>query len=624
VRAGEPVPHVPGRRKPIQHHRPELIQPVLSTTTDCDKKKVPAQLELRGRESLEQRSSPLMYDDSTPAQSREVETANGNAKKLNRLVQETANKLAGKDVTVKPPSDDAFRAGGVHEVWGTIARQAGKSAGGDATRDAITNALADYEAETQAEVWSRLNAVEDLDGDQFDTRRPPDSDQARGLVLLPHLIGRARWVEEWGATKDAHGWLFWDGKRWARTAAAVENLAKKILPREVAARWSNYDAAAEAAKRTNVINALWWIRTDPRVLAHVEELDANPWLLNVDNGTLDLATGILRPHSPADLITRLCPTKHDPAAECPLFRETLNKFQPDSEIQTFFSRHFGSALTGVVSHLKLPILYGVGNNGKSTFTNAMVHVMGSDYAAVLDAEILTDDGSKGGKSDRLYHVAKLHGMRLVIVNELEENCILRGSMLKSLVSTDKMTARRPYGMPFDFYPSHKLAMLTNHKPRLRSTDNGTMRRLALVPFEVQIQPGEDIKDFGERLQAESSGILNWLVEGCMDWQSQNKDAPVPDVIRAATEDYRHEEDLIGRFVADCIKQNPGGFVAGKVVHDTFKHWCESAGIEPMNGTAFGRKLLSIPWIKKSKSGTVKYTGIIINPDWDKGLLQSFE
>lgn len=539
-------------------------------------------------------------------------------KSLDRLVKTLSNKLAGKDVTVKSPAGDEFRAGGKFEHWGVIARQAGKAIDATTARNAITNALADYNSSTQAEVWSRLDT--DTEPDTLNTGRPPDSDMARGMVLLPHLIGRARWVEEW----KEHGWLFWDGKRWARSAAAVENLAKKVLPREVAARWSDYDAAADAAKRANVTNALWWVRTDPRILIRMEDLDSNPWLLNLDNGTLDLMNGSLRPHDPADMITRLCPTRYDTAAECPLFCDTLNKFLPDSEVQTFLFQHFGSALTGIVSHLNLPILYGIGNNGKSTITNALVHVLGSDYAAVLDADILTDDGSRGSKSDKLYHVAKLHGMRLVIVNELEENCILRGPMLKSLVSTDKLTARRPYEMPFDFYPSHKLAMLTNHKPRLRSTDRGTMRRLALVPFEVQIQPGEDIKDFGERLQAESSGILNWLLKGCMDWQAKGKDAPVPDTIKAATEDYGHEEDVIGRFVADCIKQIPAGFVPGGKVYDTYKQWCECAGIEPMTGTAFGRKLLSIPWITKSKKGTVKYQGIIINPEWISGLNQNME
>lgn len=145
-----------------------------------------------------------------------------------------------------------------------------------------------------------------------------------------------------------------------------------------------------------------------------------------------------------------------------------------------------------------------------------------------------------------------------------------------------------------------------------------------MPFTVQIQPEEDVADFGEKLKAESAGILNWLVRGCVDWQAQGKDAPTPNAIKAATEDYGHEEDITGRFVADCIKQNAAGFVSGKMVYGTFKQWCEVAGIEPMSGTAFGRKLLSIPWVVKSKKGTVQYQGIIINPNWESGLHKNLD
>ncbi len=541
-------------------------------------------------------------------------------KALDRLIREFRDKLDGKSCKVKAPAWPEFKADGPHEVWGTIARQAGNAANADECRAAIENALTDF-PEHAAEVWKRLESgpvpvvirIDGTVGDDdagLDPRRVPDSDMARGLVLLPHFIGKVRWVQEW---KD-NGWLHWTGKRWERNAAAVERLAKQILPREIAAIWGNYDAAAEAARKANVSNAMWWVRTHEAILTRLDDLDAVPWLLNLENGTLDLREMELRPHDPADMITKISPTAYDAAADCPLFKATLEKFVPDKDARAFLMLHFGSALTGIVTHLKLPILYGLGNNGKSTITNALVNTLGPDYATVLDADILTDDGSKGGKSDKLYHVAKLHGMRLVIVNELEENCTLRGPMLKALVSTDKLPARRPYEMPFEFSPTHKIAMLTNHKPRLRSTDNGTMRRLALVPFEVQIQPGEDDKHFGEKLKAEAAGILNLLIGGCKAWQSKGHDAPVPEVVAAATEAYRHEEDIIGRFVETCIKRIPGGFVTGKEVYETFKAWCDEAGIEPMTGTTFGRKFKAIFDTGRSSS-SVRYTGIIINKDW---------
>ena len=341
---------------------------------------------------------------------------------------------------------------------------------------------------------------------------------------------------------------------------------------------------------------------------------ANPWLLNLDNGTLNLQTLELQPHNPDDLCTKISPTAYDAAAECPLFRKTLEKFVPDKEIRDFLLQHFGSCLTGVITHLKLPILYGHGRNGKSTITNSVTSVIGPDYAITLDSGVLTDDGSRSNTSAKLYHIASVHGKRLVVVNELEENCILRGPQLKELVSRDKLTGRRPYEMPFSFWPSHKCVMLTNHKPRLRSTEDGTMRRIALVPFDVQIQPGEDDKSFGEKLEAEAAGILNMLIDGCRQWKANGNDAPVPAAVTAATESYRHDEDVIGRFIADCIKENSGGHIPAKMVYETFKTWCDDAGIEPISGTMFGRKF-GAKYDKAGGRDGNRYTGIIINPEW---------
>lgn len=530
-------------------------------------------------------------------------------KALESLIREFRDKLEGKPGTIKVPAGDEFRRDGLHEVWGAIARQCGKCPDAETTRAAIENALTDY-PERAAEVWKRLESDEVADEAGYDPRRLPDSDMARGMLLLPEFIGRVRWVQEW---KES-GWLIWNGRHWERNAAAVERLAKKVLPREIAVRWGNYDAAADASKKANVINAMWWIRDHERILTKPEDLDALPWLLNLDNGTLDLRTMELRGHDPADMLTKISPTAYDPSADCPMFRATLAKFLPNDEVRTFLMRHFGSALTGVITHLKLPILYGLGRNGKSTITNALAAVLGPDYCVTLDADVLTDDGSKRKTSDRLYHVASLHGMRFIIVNELEENCVLRGPQLKALVSSDKLTGRRPYEMPFSFWPSHKIVMLTNHKPRLRSTEDGTMRRLALVPFEIRIDPDEDDKNFGDKLKAEASGILNMLIEGCKDWQNQGHDAPVPAAVAAATESYRHEEDVIGRFVDTCIKKVPGGFVTGKQVYESFKEFCDESGIDAMSATAFGRRF-SVHFDKSHSMNGCKYLGIIINREW---------
>jgi putative DNA primase/helicase len=582
-------------------------------------KKAPAEVQPAGAGDFRTDKVDLSMSNHSTSAAARVGQNSDDSKQLDKLIQQLRDKLNGVKVKIKPPAGEAFKADGPHAVWGYIARQAVQADTPESTREAIENVLTD-QPERAAEVWGLLEPepvilpvpmAEGIDDEDYgESEPPPDTDMARGLLLLPYLIGKVRWVQEW----EKGGWLYWNGKRWERNAAAVERLAKKILPRIAAEKLRDYDAIANAARKAAIMNAIWWVRCDPRILTPPELLDANPWLLNLDNGTLNLQTMELQPHNPDDLCTKISPTAYDAAAECPLFRKTLEKFVPDKEIRDFLLQHFGSCLTGVITHLKLPILYGHGRNGKSTITNSIAGTLGPDYAITLDSNVLTDDGSKSRTSDRLYHIASIHGKRLVVVNELEENCILRGPQLKELVSVDKLTGRRPYEMPFSFWPSHKCVMLTNHKPRLRSTEDGTMRRIALVPFDVQIQPGEDDKAFGEKLKAEAAGILNMLVEGCKDWQNKGNDAPVPAAITAATESYRHDEDVIGRFIADCIKVNSLGFVTGKKAYDTFKTWCDDAGIEPISGTSFGRKFGAKYEKTHSKNGA-QYAGIIINPEW---------
>lgn len=574
-------------------------------------------------EAIDRSCSMVDYNTSGAARVGQDST---DGKALNRIVSNLREKLVGQPVKVKAPAGDDFKRGGRHEVWGAICRQAGNAADAEATKAAIVEVLTDYPPETSSMVWGLLEpqpvilpvpmagTIEESNSEAEDYsagNRPPDSDMARGHVLLPHFVGRVRWVQEWGSS----GWLYWNGKRWERNAAAVERLAKKILPRDIAANWGSYEAAAEAAQKKNVENAIWWLRSHEKIVTRPEDLDGDPWLLNLDNGTLNLKTMELQPHDPANLCTKIAPVAYDPDAKCPKFEETLAYFLPVETVRTFLLRHFGSCLTGIITHLKLPILIGQGRNGKSTIANAVAYVLGPDYTCTMDANVLTQDEAKRPSSDRLYHLAALHGMRLVVVNELSEGCALRGDQLKNIVNKDKITARHPYGKVFNFIPSHKVALLTNHRPRLQSVEDGTMRRLALVPFNKQIEPEKDDKLFSEKLEAEAAGILNLLIQGCTSWKEQNCNAPVPPEIAAATKDYQVEEDVIGRFIEACISENQGGFITGKTAYETFEAWCRQSGIEPASQTMFGKKFGTR--FEKSKQGVVRYIGIVIKPTWQE-------
>ncbi len=432
-----------------------------------------------------------------------------------------------------------------------------------------------------------------------------NTDGGRGRMLGEFLDGKARHVHEW----KENGWLWWDGCRWKRSTPTVHQAAKGWLPNAIAARFGDYKAAKEADAKKSITDALWWISTDPRILLGVNDIDANGWLFNCANGTMDLDAMKFRPADPEDRITKISPTAYDPDAKCPHFMGTLEYFVPDPAVREMIQTHAGSALTGIVTHLKLPILHGHGNNGKSTIIVAIMDTLGADYAVMLDAEVITATG-QNGRADAMYHVADLHGKRLVVVNELEESATLKTSALKKLISSDPVKARRPYEMPFDFSPSYKAFMLTNHRPRLKTTDHGTMRRLAIVPFNVTIDPAKDVKNFNRTLQAETPGILNWLIEGCLKWKAAGMAINIPQAVTVATDSYATDEDQIGQFFAACVNKARGGFVTGQALFEAYRRWCESSGYDPATLTAFGRRAQQAYLGKRSKGG-VTYENIVV-------------
>ncbi len=244
-----------------------------------------------------------------------------------------------------------------------------------------------------------------------------------------------------------------------------------------------------------------------------EDLNRDGWLLNVPNGTLDLRSGTLREHRREDLITQLCPVDYDPAAECPLWHQTLNTFfarphrERQAELIDYFHRGAGKSLAGVVRDHVLLFAYGTGSNGKSTMLNALQETLGPDYAMKATAGLLMaskTDAHPTGLTD-------LYGKRLVVAIETESGRRLNETLVKELTGGDKIRARRMREDFWEFSPTHSIVLATNHKPTVRGTDHGIWRRLRLLPFTVSIPDGQADKSMPEKLRAEAPGILAWLV-----------------------------------------------------------------------------------------------------------------
>lgn len=369
-------------------------------------------------------------------------------------------------------------------------------------------------------------------------------------------------------------WLVWDGRRWAEDRSGRALL---LASRSVA----KLDAQVHRVGRINAGLAL----AAPRVSILPEDLDRDGMLLNCPNGTADLRSMELRPHSRADRLTKLCPTPFDPAARAPLWDRFLERILPDSDVRSYVQRLIGYSVTGVVRDHVLPILYGAGANGKSTFLGVLRRVVGSDYAAEAAPDILMIRSGNQHPTER----ADLAGKRLITSIEIEDGGRLAESLVKQLTGGDSLKVRR---MREDFWsvePTWKIFVAANHRPEVRGTDYAMWRRIRLIPFTVTIPPEEQVQDLGERLIAEAPGILAWAVAGCASWQEAGLGNP-PAVL-AATEEYRTEADPIGLWLAErCVKGDLCKARAGDLYQDYLAWLPGAVGGAPATQTSFGRRL----------------------------------
>lgn len=327
--------------------------------------------------------------------------------------------------------------------------------------------------------------------------------------------------------------------------------------------------------------------SEPGIPVLPEELDRDPWLLNVANGTIDLRTGELRPHRREDLITKITDVKYDETAKCPRWEQFLDEVMRGNQaLVTFLQRAAGMSLTGDVSDHVLLTLYGTGRNGKSTFLNTLLAVMG-DYGMQAAPDLLM---AKRGERHPT-ELADLFGKRLVVSIESEQDRRLAESLVKQLTGGDRITARRMRQDFWSFAPTHHLWLATNHKPQIRGTDLAVWSRIKLVPFRAQFlddDPRQD-KHLFKKLLAELPGILRWCVEGCLAWQAGG--LGVPEEVKKATDEYRAEQDTIAAFLSDCCVVTPTAKAAIRDVYKAYLTWCETNGERPVSQRELGSRLV---------------------------------
>src|SRR5665647_220111 len=379
------------------------------------------------------------------------------------------------------------------------------------------------------------------------------------------------------------GWHSWDGRRWLEddrgeaTRAVLDvlraALTDSLHDRDLRADVRKCETAAGVA---GVLDLSWALEP---FAAPVADLDADPYLLNCANGTLDLHTLTLRSHDPRDRITKVTGAAYQPEARGPTWAAFLARVLPDENVRDFLCRYVGLGLAGrVIEHL-LAILTGTGRSGESVFYGAVSHALG-DYATTAEPDLFMhrQNAHPTGEMDLL-------GVRWVVVSESDAGRRLAEATVKRLTGGDRIKARRMRQDFIEFTPSHTAALVTNHLPKVSGDDPALWARLRVVPFDVVIPKPEQDTHLGDKLSLEVDAILAWAVAGWVDYRSRGLDEP--DAVLRATERYQADADAIGRFIADVCLINPHMWVGVGELFERWSAWSAEDGAEPIGKRTFG-------------------------------------
>lgn len=461
---------------------------------------------------------------------------------------------------------------------------------------------------------------------------PPPRDRddfMRRLAFLQHTdLGNVERFRLRNANRFRHcpalGWLFWDRTRWSRRGAEDELFAavhasaigiqeeadwlaasgddlvigtkgrgddeEVVKLSDVLRRWGRQ---SENAGRLSAV-----VKHAPAYLAiEPDQLDADPFKINVRNGTLIVRRGKgdgdpieFRRHDPADLITKVAPVDYDPKASAPIYDEFLQVVQPADEMRRFLHQWGGLSLTGDMTEQRFVFCYGKGANGKTTLLEAWSHVVG-DYGTSIPIETFISEGRGRNAGQATPDLAMLQGVRFVHTNEPEKGGKLSEGLIKLVTGGDRMKVRE-LNMPyFELQPLFKLMMSGNYKPKIDGGESthGIWRRLSLVPWGVTVPKEKQDRTLPIKLRAEASGILNRLLDGLREWLATG--LVLPDEVKTATEQYRSDSDPLGQFLDACTKIDGFGRVQTSELHRVFVAWAKASGEREWSSKGFSAAML---------------------------------
>lgn len=349
----------------------------------------------------------------------------------------------------------------------------------------------------------------------------------------------------------------------------------------------------------------------PKVEIRTAELDADPMLVRVKNGVINLQTQRYRENRRQDLMTSVCPVEYDPKAASPLWLRFITDITcGDAELAAFLKRLVGYMLTGRTDEQLLFFFYGHGSNGKSTFIQIIQALLGT-YATQINSDVLMANRSVGGPNASL---AKLPGKRLVVANELPEGGRFDDMLIKSMTGGDTLVARQVYGKhEIEFTAQFSLVIIGNHKPVIHDMSHGMWRRMCLIPFAAQFSAEQADPTLPARLLAELPGILNWALEGVAEWQEHGLKRSFPAAVVKANDEYREESDLLGEFLSGCILQ-PDAYTPATALYQAFQTFACEGNEWRMTQRVFNKKMAERGFTKVRRDSKAGFRGIFLTAD----------
>lgn len=483
------------------------------------------------------------------------------------------------------------------------------------------------------ELISHLIAISPVPGERRDSEtvapedpsERADRDLGHAQTLAALWGGRYRWAAH------RRSWMSWTGRRWE---PVTEFQVALQAAKELRAHYrSGVAASADADQLRRMMtevcgysragNALAFVKGMSGFHTASEEWDADPWVLNCLNGTIDLRTGALRPHNPSGLLTKLAPVNFEPEASRTHWDEHIRYFLPNENVRREVQRNLGLALVGESLSQILPVWYGTGANGKSTTARVLQAVLG-DYAAQAAPSLIMLRRFDAHPTE----IADLWGRRVVFASEIRAGARLDEARVKELTGGEAIKARYMRGDFFQFPQTWTLFLAVNHRPSIAGTDHAIWRRVRLIPWEVtrprqEQDPQEEVV---RRLVAEGAGILHWLIEGLADWQADPQ--WIAPEVQAATDEYRQEQDHLAPFLDEVCELGPRYTAPIGDLYDAYVSWCEEAAEQPLAKNIFSGQLSDRGLVphRGGKSGTRLRLGVRLKdgnrPHTSSGLTQA--